>query len=57
METVILWYRELGYRGERLGATVDRVGIGSLEAAIADGSLLLRREEIVAAPLIERPKA
>lgn len=57
VETVILWYREHGYRGERLGATVDRVGIGSLEAAIADGSLLLRREEIVAAPLIERPKA
>lgn len=57
VETVILWYRENGYRGERLGATVDRVGIDALEAAIKDGSLIARRDEILAAPLLEKPKA
>lgn len=55
VEAILLWYRENGYRGERLGRTVDRVGIASLEAGILDGSLLARREAILAAPIKERP--
>ena len=52
---ILLWYRENGYRGERLGMTVDRVGIASLEAAILDGSLLARKDAILAAAITERP--
>ena len=55
VEAILLWYRENGYRGERLGVTVDRVGIASLEAGILDGSLLARREAILAATIAERP--
>ena len=57
VETILLWYRKNGYSGERLGATVDRLGIASLEAAIRDGSLLDAREEILAAPLTPRSEA
>ena len=56
VETILLWYRKHGYIGERLGATIDRVGMASLEAAILDGSLLSLREEILAAPLTPRPE-
>ena len=52
---ILLWYRENGYRGERLGSTVDRVGIASLEAGILDGSLLARRDAILGAARLERP--
>ena len=55
VEAILLWYRENGYRKERLGVTVDRVGIASLEAAILDGSLLARKDAILAAPLNECP--
>ena len=55
VEAILLWYRENGYRNERLGVTVDRVGIASLEAGILDGSLLARKESILAAPIKERP--
>ncbi len=57
VETILLWYRKNGYSGERLGATVDRVGIASLEAAVKDGTLLRARDEILAAPLTPRPEA
>lgn len=56
VEAILLWYRENGYVGERLGATVDRIGADSLVAAILDGSLLERREEILARPLTVRPE-
>lgn len=52
---ILLWFRENGYRGERLGVTVDRIGIASLETEILDGSLLARRDAILAAPIKERP--
>ena len=55
VETAILWYRENGYRGERFGETIDRVGIASLEAAIVENTLLYRRDEILAADLREKP--
>ena len=55
VETAILWYRENGYRGERFGETIDRVGIASLEAAITENTLKYRSEEIIAAELLEKP--
>ena len=55
VETAILWYRENGYRGERFGETIDRVGIASLEDAIRENTLIHRRDEILAAEILTRP--
>lgn len=55
VEAILLWFRENAYRTERLGKAIDRLGIATLEAGILDGSLLARREEILAAPIKERP--
>ena len=54
IEKVMLWYKENGYVKERLGATIDRLGADTLETAIADNDLLLRKEEILSKPLLER---
>ena len=54
IEKVMLWYKENGYVKERLGATVDRLGTSTLEAALATNDLLDRKEEILAKPLLER---
>jgi dissimilatory sulfite reductase (desulfoviridin) alpha/beta subunit len=54
IEKVMLWYRENGYEKERLGATVDRLGTETLEAALASDDLLRRRESILAAPIKQR---
>ena len=51
IEGIMLWYRENGFVKERLGHAVDRLGIESLEAALALGELLARREQILAAPI------
>ena len=56
VEKILLWYKENGYVKERLGATVDRVGVEAMEAALAGDGLLLRRDEILASPLLERPQ-
>ncbi|MBE6656485.1 MAG: (4Fe-4S)-binding protein [Ruminococcaceae bacterium] len=53
IEKVLLFYRENGIKKERLGALIDRVGIETLEAAIATDDLLLRRNEILSLPLNE----
>ena len=53
IERIMLWYKENGIVKERLGATVDRLGIAALEAAIAGNDLLNRRAEILAKPLCE----
>lgn len=55
VEKVLLWYRENGYVKERLGSTIDRIGVDVLETALASDDLLARREEIIHAPLKERP--
>ncbi len=47
IEKVMLWYKENGYPKERLGAAIDRLGIDTLEAAIATDNLILRKEEIL----------
>ena len=54
IEKVILWYKENGYAKERLGATVDRLGIDALEAALATNDLINRKSEILAKPLLEK---
>ena len=54
IEKVMLWYKENGYQKERLGAAIDRLGIDALESALATDDLLVRKEEILAAPLRER---
>ena len=53
IEKVILWYKENGRAKERLGAAVDRLGIAHLENAIAGDDLLNRKEEILAAPILQ----
>lgn len=55
VEKTLLWYRENGYIKERLGLAIDRIGFEAFERAIASDDLLNRREEILAAPLKERP--
>lgn len=42
IEKVMLWYKENGYEKERLGATIDRLGIDQLEAALKSNDLLER---------------
>jgi len=56
IEKVMLWFKENGYAKERLGATIDRLGTEALEEALRGDGLLARREQILAAPLLERPK-
>ena len=54
IEKVMLWYKENGYVKERLGAAIDRLGVDTLEAALATNDLLDRKEDILAKPLLER---
>ncbi len=54
IEKVMLWYKENGYEKERLGATIDRLGIEALEKALDGDSLLKRKEEILAKELLKR---
>lgn len=54
IEKVMLWYKENGYAKERLGAAIDRIGVEALEKAISSDDLLNRKNEILAAPILER---
>ena len=56
IEKVMLWFKENGYAKERLGATIDRLGKATLEKALEGDDLLMRRDEILAAPILEKPK-
>lgn len=47
VESLILLYRAEGIPGERLRKTVERIGIETVAAAIADGRYLARRDEIL----------
>lgn len=51
VEKVMLWYKENGHAGERLGAAIDRIGIDDLESAIASDDLLSRKSEILSKPI------
>jgi len=55
LEKTMLWFRENGYAKERLGAAIDRIGADKLEEALFGDDLLARKDEILAAPLKERP--
>ncbi len=54
IEKVMLWYKENAYAKERLGAAIDRLGVEALEDALKNGRLLERREEIIAADILQR---
>ena len=54
LEKTLLWFKENAYVKERLGAAIDRVGVGAFEQAIASDDLLTRKEAILAAPVRER---
>ena len=54
IEKVMLWYKQNGYAKERLGATVDRVGIDALETALASDTLIENREQILNAPILQK---
>ncbi len=54
IEKVMLWFKENAYVKERLGAAVDRLGTDVLEKALATNDLLDRKEDILAAPMLER---
>ena len=54
IEKVMLWYKENGYVKERLGAAIDRLGTDALEKALETNGLIDRKEEILAAPLLQR---
>ena len=51
---LVVGYKENGYAKERLGAAIDRLGVDTLEAALATDDLLNRKAEILAAPIKER---
>ena len=55
LDKTILWFRENAYPKERFGKTLERIGFDRFEAAIQTDDLLLRREEILCAPLKTRP--
>lgn len=54
VEKIYLWYKENGYVKERLGTTIDRIGLDNFEKAIFSNDLLERKDAILAAPLLER---
>lgn len=54
LEKTMLWYKENGYKKERLGAAIDRLGISTFENAMKTIDLLDRKDEILALPVRER---
>lgn len=54
LEKTMLWFRENGYAKERLGVAIDRVGVEIAEAAILEGDLLERKDEILAKEILQR---
>ena len=53
VEKIMLWYKENGYAKERLGKTIDRLGVDALEKAVYGDDLLIRKQEILASPIKE----
>ncbi len=54
LEKTLLWFRENAYAKERLGKAVDRMGTERLEQALFSDDLLLRKDEILSAPIKEQ---
>lgn len=55
LDKTLLWFRENAWKGERLGAAIDRLGMNRFLQALEGGGLLERREAILAAELKQRP--
>ena len=55
LEKAMLWFRENAYQKERLGAAIDRIGEDALFAALESNDLLDRKDEILSAPLLQKP--
>lgn len=53
-EQIILLYRDLGYQGERLAETVERIGFENCQDILFSGSLIARKEEILAKDIAVR---
>ena len=51
IEKTILFFRDQGVAGERLADTVARVGFAEAERLLLSDELLLRKAEILSAPL------
>ena len=47
LEKTMLWYKENGLTKERLGATIDRIGIDKMEEALFSDDLMNRKEKIL----------
>lgn len=55
-EQIILLYRDLGYQGERLAETVERIGFESCQELLFSGKLLEEKERILGKDLEQKPK-
>lgn len=55
LEKTMLWFKENGYQKERLGTTMDRLGVEAMEEALFGDDLLRRKEEILSADVKTRP--
>lgn len=54
LEKCILLYRDLAYAGERLGRCIERIGEAEFMERLLSDDILIRKEEILAAPLKSR---
>ena len=57
LEKTLLWYKENGYKKERLGMTIERLGIEAFETAIKNDDLIKRKNKILKMEIKERPHA
>ena len=55
IEKCMLWFKQNGYKGERFGKTIDRLGVKSLETALQSDGLTAAKAEILAAPILDAP--
>ena len=57
LEKALLLFREQAYQGERFGQMMERIGTENAEKHILSNDILSRKEQILASPLLQRPKA
>ena len=51
IEKAILYFKKEGYKGERFGATIDRIGFEQVEKALLANDLLAEKEAIIGAEI------
>lgn len=54
LEKTLLWFKKNAYSKERLGLCVDRVGVEKLEKDIFSDDLILNKQEILDADILQR---